>query len=169
MLPRKSEKVKWPSFSGKSGESFAKFKEQFFKVARQNQTTRADQITKLRENLRDFPLTLVPESMSDVQEAFKRLADTYGDPQKLVSYELKKLEKVSPFPNSDDGSYSLGTRAQAEWLLQVETILNELVKMGTADDADRDLQQAVFCPQTTNLLLEECPLLLKNCGQGKSK
>ena len=27
MLPRKSEKVKWPNFSGKSGENFAKFKE----------------------------------------------------------------------------------------------------------------------------------------------
>ena len=58
-------------------------------------------------------------------------------------------------------SYCLGTRAQAEWLLQVETILTELVKIGTEDEADRDLQQAVFCPQTTNLLLDKFPLLLK--------
>ena len=80
LLPRKTEKVKWPTFSGKPGESLLKFKEQFGKAARQNQTNKEDQFTKLRENLRDFPLTLVSEHMNDVQEAFKRLMDTYGDP-----------------------------------------------------------------------------------------
>jgi hypothetical protein len=38
MLPRKMEKVKWPTFSGKPGESFFKFKEQFLKAAKQNMT-----------------------------------------------------------------------------------------------------------------------------------
>ena len=38
LLPRKTEKVNWPHFSGKPGESFFKFKEQFLKAARQNQT-----------------------------------------------------------------------------------------------------------------------------------
>ena len=142
-MPRKSEKVKWPNFSGKPGESLFKFKEQFFKAARQNQTNRDDQFTKLRENLRDFPLTLVPESMNDVQKAFKRLSDTYGDPQKLVNFELKKLEKLSMFHNCDDGSYTMGTRDQAEWLLQVETVLTEMIKMASEDDADRDLFMAL--------------------------
>ena len=90
-MPRKTEKVKWPTFTGKPGESLFKSKDQFFQAARQNQTNREDQFTKLRENLKDFPLTLVPEHMNDVQEAFKRLGDTYGDPQKLVNFELKKL------------------------------------------------------------------------------
>ena len=35
LLPRKSEKMKWPTFSGKPGENFFRFKEQFFKVAKQ--------------------------------------------------------------------------------------------------------------------------------------
>ena len=39
-LPRKTEKVKWPSFSGRPGESLFKFKEHFLKAARQNQTNR---------------------------------------------------------------------------------------------------------------------------------
>jgi hypothetical protein len=161
LLPRKTEKVKWPTFSGKPGESLFKFKEQFGKAARQNQTNREDQFTKLRENLRDFPLTLVPEHMNDVQEAFKRLTDTYGDPQKLVNFELKKLEKVEMFPNSDDGSYTMGTRAQAEWLLQVETVLAELIKMASDTDADRDLKRSVYGPQTTSTLLAKFPLVLK--------
>ena len=103
MVPRKSEKFKWPPFSGKPGESFFKFKEQFFKVAKQNQTSKADQITKLRENLKEFPLTLFPETMLDITEALKRLGDTYGDPQKLVNFEVKRLEKVTMFPNCEDG------------------------------------------------------------------
>ena len=162
LLPRKMEKVKWPIFSGKPGESFFKFKEQFFKAAKQNMTTRADQLTKLRENLRDFPLTLVPESMESVQAAFSRLSDTYGDPQKLVNFELKKLEKVILFPNCDDGSYTVGTRAQAEWLLQLETVIDELMKMGNEDDVETDLKRSVFGPQTTTIILNKFPLVLKH-------
>jgi len=101
--------MKWPSFSGKPGENFFKFKEQFFKVAKQNMTSRSDQLTKLRENLKDFPLTLVPDTTESVEAAFSRLSDTYGDPQKLVNFELKKLDKVTMFPNCDDGSYTVGT------------------------------------------------------------
>ena len=161
LLPRKSEKVKWPSFCGKPGESIFKFKEQFFKAARQNQTTRADQLSKLIENLQGFPLTLVPDTMKNVQDAFKRLSDMYGDPQKLVNSELKKLEALTMFPNCDDGSYTMGTIAQAKWLLQVETIMTELVRMGSDDDADRDLKRSVYGPQTTSTILSKFPPILK--------
>ena len=162
LLPRKMEKVKWPIFSGKPGESFFKFKEQFIKAARQNMTSRADQLTKLRENLRDFPLTLVPDTMESVQAALTRLNDTYGDPQKLVNFELKRLEKVTMFPNCDDGSYTVGTRVQAEWLLQVETIVDELIKMGNEDDVETDLKRSVYGPQTTSIILNKFPLSLKH-------
>ena len=63
MLPRKMEKIKRPRFSGKIGKTN-------FKAAKQNITSRADQISKLRENLSDFPLALVPESLDDISEAF---------------------------------------------------------------------------------------------------
>ena len=42
-------------------------------------------------------LTLVPEHMNDVEAALNRLSESFGDPQKLVNYELKKLEKVDMF------------------------------------------------------------------------
>ena len=161
LLPRKTEKAKWPTFSGRPGESFFKFKEKFVKTARQNMTSKSDQFTKLRENLKDFPLTLVPESLDDISKAFDRLADTYGDPQKLADFELKKLNTVSMIPNCDDGSYTLCTRAQAEWLLSLETVLAELVKMGNADDADIDLTRSVFGPQTTSIILGKFPPVLK--------
>ena len=87
LLPRKSEKLKWPTFSGKPGENFFKFKEQFLKVAKQNMTPKSDQLSKLWENLKDFPLTLVPDSTENIDTAFTRLNDTYGDAQKLVNFE----------------------------------------------------------------------------------
>ena len=162
LLPRKTEKMKWPTFSGKPGENFFKFKEQFFKVARQNMTSRSDQLTKLRENLSDFPLTLVPDTMTGVEAAFTRLSDTYGDPQKLVNFELKKLEKVTMFPNCDDNSYTVCTRQQAEWLLLLETALLELMKLGSDEEAELDLQRCVFGPQTTNIILNKFPPVLKH-------
>ena len=99
--------------------------------------------------------------MNDVDAAFKRLHDTYGDPQKLINFELKKLDKIDSFPNCDDGSFTMGTGAQAEWLLQVETILSELSKMAIAEDADLDVKRSVYGPQTTSMLLSKFPLVLK--------
>ena len=103
---------------------------------------------------------LIPENMNDISEAFSRLNDTYGDPQKLVNFELKKLENFEQFPNCDDGSYTMGTRAQAEWLLKAETVLNELLKMAEDEDADLDLTRSVYGPQTTKILLDKFPLVL---------
>ena len=67
-----------------------KFKDQYLKAARQNQCNTEDQFTKLRENLTDFALDLIPENMNDVTEAFRRLGETFGDPQKIVDFELNK-------------------------------------------------------------------------------
>ena len=162
LLPRKTEKMKWPTFSGKPGENFIKFKEQFLKVAKQNMTSRSDQLSKLRENLKDFPLTLVPDTMDSLDSAFERLSSTYGDPQRLVNHEIKKLDKVSLIPNCEDGSYTLCTRQQAEWLLQLEIIIVELIKMGSEEEAALDLQRCVFGPQTTSAVLGKFPPVLKH-------
>ena len=161
LLPRKTDKMKWPILSGKAGENFLKFKETFLKVAKQNMTSRADQLTKLRENLKDFPLTLVPDTTDTIDAAFTRLASTYGDPLKLVNFELKKLEKISMVPNCEDASYTLCTRAQAEWLIQLEIVLCDLIKMGKDDEAALDLKRSVFGPQTTSLILGKFPPVLK--------
>ena len=115
-------------------------------------TTSSDQLSKLRENLRDFPLTLVPDTMESVDAAFSRLNDTYGDAHKLVNFELKKLEKVAIIPNCDDNSFTICTRSQAVWLLSLETIILDLIKMGSEDDASIDIQRLVFGPQTTSTI-----------------
>ena len=124
-------------------------------------TPKSDQLSKLRENLKDFPLTLVPDSTENIDTAFTRLNDTYGDAQKLVNFELKRLEKVSMIPNCDDSSYTICTRQQAEWLLQIETILSDLIRMGSEDDVDVDLMRSVFGPQTTVVVLQKFPPVLK--------
>ena len=63
------EKVKWPKFSGSIEENFAKFKEKFDNAAKLNRTSRTVQLTKLRECLSGYPLTLVPETTRDITEA----------------------------------------------------------------------------------------------------
>ena len=73
-----------------------------------------------------------------------------------------KLESVSQFPNCDDGSYTVCTRSQAEWLLCMETILVDLIKMGMDDDAELDLKISVFGPQTTSVILGKFPSVLKH-------
>ena len=99
--------------------------------------------------------------MATVDEAFTRLSDTYGDPQKLVNFELKKLESVTMFPNCEDNSYTVCTRQQAQWLLQLETVLSDLIKMGSDEAAVIDLQRSVFGPQTTTIILNKFPPVLK--------
>ena len=99
--------------------------------------------------------------MNDVEAALNRLSESFGDPQKLVNFELKKLEKVDMFPNSSDGSYTMGTRPQAEWLLKVDTVLAELIKMASDPDVDKDLHRSVYGPQTSTTLLSKFPLVLK--------
>ena len=70
---------------------------QFLKVAKQNMTSRSDQLSKLRENVKDFPLTLVPDTMDSLDSAFERLSSTYGDPQRLVNHEIKSLTRFHLF------------------------------------------------------------------------
>ena len=49
----------------------------------------------------------------------------------------------------------------AEWLLSLETVLAELVKMGNANDAYIDLTRSVFGPQTTSIIIGKYPPVLK--------
>ena len=137
-------------------------------------TPRADQLAKLRENLKDFPLTLVPDTMTSVKDAFNRLRNSYGDPQKLVNFQLKKLENLPMFPNCEDGSYTVCNRTQAEWLLSVGTTLDELVKIIDDGTADGELKCCVLSPQTSSIILEKFPSslrikLIKSAKENQSK
>ena len=63
----RGEQVKWPVFSGESGEDFFKFKRDFIDAATQNRTSTKNQISKLRENLKGNAKSLVPDSIMDIE------------------------------------------------------------------------------------------------------
>jgi hypothetical protein len=61
---KKTDSVKYPVFSGKDDEDFSKFKEDMEKAFVCNRVSRADKISKLRENLRGDALKLIPEALT---------------------------------------------------------------------------------------------------------
>ena len=117
-----SEKVKWPKFSGGMEEDFGKFKEKFENASKLNRTSRTVQLTKLRECLSGYPLTLVPDTTVDVKEAFKVLNQMYGNVSRVLAFQKKKLAELGPFPADLDGS---NPRKKMQWLMDIKQIMLE--------------------------------------------
>ena len=79
-----SSKLDYPKFSGKFSECFLKFREKMERAFKANRVPVVDQVDKLREQLSGFALSLVPDSMKDIQVAFKALHDQWGDPERVL-------------------------------------------------------------------------------------
>ena len=125
------EKVKWPKFSGEIDENFAKFKEKFEHAAKLNKTSRTVQLTKLRECLSGYPLTLVPETTLNVHIAFTRLSQLYGNVSRVLAFQKKKLAEMGPYP-SDNTLDS--PRKKMQWLMDIKQIMEEYIKIGDSGD-----------------------------------
>ena len=126
------EKVKWPKFSGEIEENFAKFKEKFEHAAKLNRSSRTVQLTKLRECLSGYPLTLVPETTLDITTAFARLTDLYGNVSRVLAFQKKKLSELGTFP-SDSSADS--PRKKMQWLMDIKQIIEEYIKLGDSGDS----------------------------------
>ena len=85
------EAVKWPKFGGNIEENFSKFREKFENAAKLNRASRTVQLTKLRECLSGYPLKLVPETTSDITEAFRIFTELYGNVSRVLAFQKKKL------------------------------------------------------------------------------
>ena len=66
-------------------------------------TSRSDQLTKLLGKVKEFPLTLVSDTVKNINAAITRLSDT----------DIEKLEKVNMIPNCEDGSYTICSSQRA--------------------------------------------------------
>ena len=86
--------VKFPTFAAKPDEDYRKFQKQFEEALKSNRIPKEDQCKKLRENLKDGPKNLIPESLKDIEEAFRILKDMYGDPSRTVFARKKKLQSL---------------------------------------------------------------------------
>ena len=59
-----------------------------------NRVAKVDQVDKLRECLSGFALSLVPDSMKDIDTAFRALSDQWGDPERVLDSRLKELKII---------------------------------------------------------------------------
>ena len=66
---KKPMTVKFPSFSGASEEDYSKFKEEILKAFVQNRIQKTDQLSKLRECLKNHAKILVPDSTDMIDVA----------------------------------------------------------------------------------------------------
>ena len=98
----KASDVKFPRFSGKPHENFAKCKAKMFKGFKSNKVRKEDQVKKLRENLFDQPKTMVPYSMESILDVWKILDDMYGDAARVMNAKVLELRSLKENP---DGGY----------------------------------------------------------------
>ena len=125
------EKVKWPKFAGSIEENFAKFKEKFENAAKLNRTSKVIQLTKLRECLSGYPLSLVPETTTDITEAFKILTGLYGNVSRVLAFQKKKLADLGAFPSESEVD---GPRKKMQWLMDIKQIIQEYINIGDSGD-----------------------------------
>ena len=81
--------MKWPNFSGETGEDFFKFRRDFLDAAKQNRISTKNQISKLRENIRGYAKSLIPDSITEITRGFEILEHACGDTMKVVITGLR--------------------------------------------------------------------------------
>ena len=159
----KRDPVKLPTFSGNEGEDYLAFKEELLKGLVQNRVIRSDKLSKLRDCLKGDALKLVPESITaDFDEAISTLDKAFGKSIRIVRYKKDQLLKLGFHPNMKAKG---GTKAVVEWYINVESILQSLLDLGSQDDANameiwNDSAIDEYCdmfPYPKNTTLLGCP------------
>ena len=97
--PIRSDIIKYPTFSGAQSEDYVKFREIMEVWFRENKIKKKEQVSKLRECLKGAALARVPDGVRDIEEAFKRLQEAFGNPSKLMSHNIKALEELGLMPS----------------------------------------------------------------------
>ena len=134
--------VKYPTFSGAIGEDFMKFRKDFTNALKVNRVRADDQVSKLRDNLDGDPLSLVPETLTRLEDAFEILAPIYGDAVRLMDSKKETIEALGPFPEAEDEDFATAgeVREQIQWLIQFETNVADLYELAAlSDEVDRDV------------------------------
>ena len=127
----RGEQIKWPTFSGEQGEDFFRFKKDFTDAAVQNKTSTRNQISKLKENIKGYAKSLIPDSITNIDRAFNILEHACGDSMKVVMYRVDKLLNVGIWPA--DGSRDCYPK-QVRWIIKVQTLLQEIIDLANTKD-----------------------------------
>ena len=146
LVPNKSKKIKYPTFSGDPGEDLVKFKLRMAECFLKNQVPRSDQLDILRENLRGAALKRVPDTLKDLDTAWSNLNEAFGSPLIVLRERLKCLNKVGNIPPDTNAP------KQIIWFHDFESILQDIIDLGTTDDMN--LQMGAFGPTVQEQVLK---------------
>ena len=127
----KTATVKLPIFTGAQAEDFSKFRREMEKGMKINRVRRYDQVSKLRECLRQHPKELIPSTMDNIDEAWKILSKCYGDPTRIMAARKQKLKDLGQLPPRGKDAGRL--RNQVEWLINLETTLNDIMELANSN------------------------------------
>lgn len=129
--PARTDIIKYPTFSGAPHEDYLKFKETMEQRFRENKVRKKEQAAKLRESLKGAALARVPDGIKDIEEAFKRLGEAFGNPAKIMNFHLKALEDLGTLPPERLPGGQLNFARRIEWLLKLEVILGKILELST--------------------------------------
>ena len=96
---------------------------------RENKVKRKEQVSKLRECLKGAALGRVPDGVKDIEEAFNRLNEAFGNPSKVMAYQLKALEDIGMMPSDKQSNGQLCYTRRIEWFLKLEVILGKILEL----------------------------------------
>ena len=145
LLPNKTEKVKYPCFSGEPGEDLIRFKEKMLECFRKNRVPQSDMIDKLRENLKSAALKRVPETLKDIEVAWQNLHEAFGSPMVVLKERLKSLTKLGGVPPDCSAA------KQIIWYHDFESVVQDIIDLGSSDDLN--LQMGAFGPSVQEQIL----------------
>ena len=129
--PTRSDIMKYPTFSGASSEDFLQFKETMELRFRENKVKKKEQVSKLRECLRGAALARVPEGVKVIEEAFRRLSEAFGNPSKVMSFQLISLEDMGMLPADRNSTGQFNFAKKIEWFLKLEVILAKILDLSS--------------------------------------
>ena len=161
----RGQTLKYPEFSGEPGQDFVSFKEKMLSRFRRNKVCKTDQLEKLRECLKGQALRLVPDSVKKVDEAWSTLTNAFGDPSRVLQHRLSQMKQLGQY--EDQKNY----KQKVELLIQFESIVDDLIKMG---EEDEEMGYLAFNQNTINEIVNKFPeemslKLLKVGGKGKQR
>ena len=138
--PASTEKVDYPVFEGRKDECLQDFLEQLDRAFAVNKVTREDKVRKLRKCLSGHALSLVPESLKEIETALQNLSDAFGDATQLMRHRIDSLKKLGKLPKNNAKG---GNKSVVEWYLKLEVIVQGMMDLGEKTE-DVDIQNVLY-------------------------
>ena len=124
----KPSEVKYPTFGGGIEEDYNKWEREIKVALKSNCVRRDDQVSKVREHLKNHPKSLVPENLDNVDAAFSTLRSLYGDPSRMMKHKKDKLMALGQYPKPGSKAQS-HIKMQLDWLMQLELLLKDVFEL----------------------------------------